>query len=70
MDFKYPLVKWNTVCPPIEVGSLGIRKMVMVFWASRYTFLVFGDCFKVWGERDGPCRGTHGCSLWQSIRAG
>lgn len=25
--FKYPLVVWDKVCSPIEVGGLGIRKI-------------------------------------------
>ena len=28
MCFKYPLVAWEKVCLPIDVGGLGIKKLV------------------------------------------
>lgn len=31
--FKYPLVVWDKVCSPIEVGGLGIRKIANFYQA-------------------------------------
>ena len=83
--FEYPLVAWEKVCSPIEVGSLGIRN-VMSFnqallgkWLWRYGYEVTHLWQRVisikYGEGQGGwstkvCRRAHGCGLWCSIHEG
>lgn len=64
--------------------SLGAKKLgsfnqaLVGKWSWRFgtddTFTETGNsyelCWKWWGWISEPFRGTHGCSLWKSIRAG
>ena len=77
-SFKYPLVAWDKVCSPIEMGGLGIRNVVsfnqalLGKWLCRYghevTHLWQRIISTKYGEGQGGwstkiCR-THGCGLW------
>ena len=83
--FKYPLVAWEKVYLPCELGSLGIWKLVSFNHALlgkqlwRYVHETIHLWWKViamkYGEGKGGwstrvCRRAHGCSLWQSISEG
>ncbi|XP_075645160.1 uncharacterized protein LOC142616177 [Castanea sativa] len=83
--FKYPLVAWDKVCLPIEMGGLGLRKVVsfnqalLGKWLWRYghedTHLWRWVISSKYGEdqrgwRTRDCRRSHGCSLWRSINEG
>ena len=84
-SFKYPLVAWDKVCSPIEMGGLGIRNVVsfnqalLGKWLWRYRHEVSHLWRRVistkYGEGQGSwstkvCRRTHGCGLWHSINEG
>ena len=84
-SFKYPLVAWDKVCSPIEMGGLGIRNVVsfnqalLRKWLWRYghevTHLLRRVISTKYGEGQGGwstkiCRKTHGRGLWQSINEG
>ena len=83
--FKYPLVAWEKVCLPRELGGLGIRKLVpfnqalLGKWLWRYGH----ETSRLWrrvitmkyGEGKGgwytrACSRAHGCGLWRSISEG
>ena len=81
-SFKYPLVAWEKVCLPIELGGLGIRsvlsfnQVLLGKWLWRYGHEVTHLWRRVistkYGEGQGRrctkvCRRTHGCGLWTSI---
>ena len=82
---KYPLVTWNKVCLPVEVGGLVIRRIGLFNQALLGKWLwhfgkesnrlwrqviatKYGVTGKGWCTRD--LRGSHGCGMWKSIRAG
>ena len=83
--FKYPLVAWEKVCFPRELGGLGIRKLapfnqaLLGKWLWRYGH----ETLHLWrriiamkyGEGKGgwctrACSRAHGCGLWSSISEG
>ena len=82
--FKYPLVAWDKVCSPVEVGGLGVRKIVcfnqalLAKWLWRFGHEIFHLWRRVIATKYGEDRGwstkvsgrDHGCGLWCSIRAG
>ena len=80
--FKYPLVAWEKVCSPLEMGVLGIRKLVHFNQALLGKLLWrFGqEGAHLWqrvvatkyGEVQGGwntkvCRRAHRCGLWCGI---
>ena len=80
--FKYPLVAWEKVCLPHELGGFGIRNLVsfnqalLGKWFWRYgheiTHLWRRVIAMKYGEGKGGwctrvCRGAHGCGLRRSI---
>ena len=84
-SFKYPLVAWDKVCSPIEMGGLGIRNVVsfnqalLGKWLCRYghevTHLWQRIISTKYGEGQGGwstkiCRRTHGCGLWLVLMKG
>lgn len=82
-EFKYHLVVWDSLLSYCQ-WSLGAKKLgsfnqaLVGKWSWRFgtddTFTETGNsyelCWKWWGWISEPFRGTHGCSLWKSIRAG
>ena len=83
--FKYPLVAWENVCLPRELGGFGIRKLVpfnqalLGKWLWRYGY----ETSHLWrrviamkcGEGKGgwctrACSRAHGHGLWWSISEG
>ena len=81
-SFKYPLVAWEKVCLPVEMGGLGLRSVVsfnqvlLGKWLWRYGHEVSHLWRRListkYGEGQGGwctkvCRWTHGCGLWGSI---
>ena len=84
-SFKYPLVAWEKVCVPVELGGLGIRSVasfnqaLLGKWLWRFGHEVTHLWRRVistkYGEGQGGwcmkvCRRTHGCGLWRSIHEG
>ena len=82
-SFKYPLVAWDKVCSPIEMGGLGIRNVVsfnqdlLRKWLWRYgheiTHLWRRVISTKYGEGKGVtkvCGRANGCGLWRSISEG
>ena len=84
-SFKYPLVAWEKVCLPVEMGGLGLRSVVsfnqalLGKWLWRYGHEVSHLWRRListkYGEGQGGwctkvCRWTHGCGLWRSIYGG
>ena len=84
-SFIYPLVAWEKVCLPVEMGGLGIRSVVsfnqalLGKWLRRYGHEVTHLWQRVistkYGEGQGGwCtkvyRRAHGCGLWISINEG
>ena len=83
--FKYPLVAWEKVCLPRELGGLGIRKLapfnqaLLGKWLWRYGHETLHLWRRViamkYGEGKGgwctrACSRAHGCGLWSSISEG
>ena len=83
--FKYPLVAWEKVCLPRELGGLGIRKLMpfnralLGKWLWRYgheTSHLWQRVITVkYGEGKGgwctrACSRAVGCGLWRSISEG
>ena len=83
--FKYPLVAWEKICLPRELGGLGIWSLVsfnqalLGKWLWRYgheiTHLWQRVIAMKYGEGKGgwctkSCRRAHGCGLWRSISEG
>ena len=83
--FKYPLVAWEKVCLPRELGGLGIQNLasfnqaLLGKWLWRFgheaTHLWQRVIAMKYGEgKGGWCtrasRGAHGCWLWRSISEG
>ena len=72
-SFKYPLVAWDKVCSPIEMGGLGIRNVVsfnqdlLRKWLWRYRHEVTHLWRRVISTKYGR---AHGCGLWRSISDG
>ena len=83
--FKYPLVAWENVCLPRELGGFGIRKLVpfnqalLGKWLWRFGY----ETSHLWrrviamkcGEGKGgwctrACSRAHGHGLWWSISEG
>ena len=61
-EFKYSMVGWDTVCSPIELGSLGIKQTglfnqaLLVKWLLHFRHedtqsVVLSVCFEVWSGR-------------------
>uniref|UniRef100_A0A2N9FLS3 Reverse transcriptase domain-containing protein n=1 Tax=Fagus sylvatica TaxID=28930 RepID=A0A2N9FLS3_FAGSY len=84
-DPKHSLVKWDTICSPIDKGGLGIRLLVPLNRALLgkwlWRFVVEGD--RLWrrvvasrhgavhgGWGTGQVRGSYGCGLWKGIMLG
>ena len=80
--FKHSLVAWEKVCSPLEMGGLGIRKLVhfnqalLGKWLWRFgqegTHLWKRVVATKYGEGQGGwntkvCRRAHKCGLWRSI---
>ena len=83
--FKFPLVAWEKVCLPHELGGLGVRKLVpfnqalLGKWLWRYgheTSCLWRRVIAMkYGERKRAwctraCSRAPGCGLWQSISEG
>ncbi|KAL4599613.1 hypothetical protein ACB092_11G138700 [Castanea dentata] len=83
--FKYPLMAWDKVCLPVEMGGLGLRKVVpfnqalLGKWLWRYghedTHLWRRVISTKYGEDQGgwrtrDCRRSHGCGLRRSFNEG
>ena len=83
--FKYPLVAWEKVCLPRELGGLGIRNFVsfnqalLGKWLWRYGHEITHLWRRVIAMKYGEgkrgwstrvCRRGHGCGLWRSISEG
>ena len=82
-SFIYPLVAWEKVCLPVEMGDLGIRsampfnQALLGKWLWRYghevTHLWRQVISTKYGEGQGGwstnvCKRTHGRGLWKSIK--
>ena len=82
---KFHLVKWATVCTPIALGGLGIRKVrlfneaLLGMWLWRFrmeraalwrqVITVKYDCG--WGSwYSRPTNGPYGVGLWKNISRG
>ena len=80
--FKHSLVAWEKVCSPLEMGGLGIRKLVhfnqalLGKWLWKFgqegTHLWKRVVATKYGEGQGGwntkvCRRAHKCGLWRSI---
>ena len=83
--FKHSLVAWEKVCSPLEMGGLGVRKLVhfnqallgKLLWrfGQEGTHLWRRVIATKYGERQGgwntkDCRKAHGCGLWRGINDG
>ena len=83
--FKYPLVAWDKVCLPVEMGGLGIRNVAPFnqallgkwLWTYGHEVTHLWRCVisSKYGEGQGGwstnvCRRSHGCGLWRSINEG
>ncbi|KAL0011247.1 hypothetical protein SO802_006355 [Lithocarpus litseifolius] len=80
--FKHSLVAWEKVCSPLEMGGLGVRKLVhfnqalLGKWLWKFglegTSLWWGVIATKyqggWTTKD--CRKAHGCGLWRGIKFG
>ena len=84
-ELKFYLVKWDTICNPIQCGGLGVRNLIMFNgallgkWLWRYgheceaLWRQVIDCkyaFEVGGGTTSVSRDPHGVSLWKHIRRG
>ena len=84
-SFKYPLVAWEKVCLPVELGGLGVRSVasfnqaLLEKWLWRFGHEVAHLWRRVisakYGEGQGGwytkvCRRTHRCGIWRSIQKG
>ena len=83
--FKHPLVAWEKVCLPRELGGLRIQKLAPLNQAllGKWLWRFGHETLRLWhrviamkyGERKGGwCTRVfsraHGCGLWQSISEG
>ena len=80
--FKYPLVAWEKTCLPLELGGLGIRKLVsfnqalLGKWLWRYSHEANHLWWRVIAMKHGEgkgrwstkvCTRAHRCGLWRNI---
>ena len=83
--FKYPLVAWEKICLPRELGGLGIHNLVSFnqYLLGKWLWRYGHETSHLWrrviamkyGEGKGEwstrvCRWAHGCGLWRNISEG
>jgi hypothetical protein len=84
-EFKFHLVKWDTICNPIQSGGLGVRNLTMFNgalvskWLWRYgherealwrRVIDFKYGSEVGGWNTSMIRDPHRVSLWKHIGRG